>query len=132
MKRYWQLPTLTLILATTLLNSGCATITRGSEQDLKVESEPVGASVTLSNGMKGTTPANFKVPRKNALTVMVAKPGYKTATVQVTPETSENGTAGLIGNAVFGGVIGIGVDATSGALNDLKPNPVKVTLEKGQ
>jgi len=38
----------------------------------------------------------------------------------------------MIGNAVFGGVIGIGVDATSGALNDLKPNPVKVTLEKGR
>lgn len=43
---------------------------------------------------------------------------------------SDAGTAGMIGNVVFGGVIGVGVDATSGATLDLYPNPVRVTLKR--
>lgn len=115
-----------------LLSSGCATITRGTEQDLAVESDPVGATVTLSNGMKGKTPISFKVKRKDNLTVTVQKDGYKTATVQVTSKTSDDGKAGMVGNLLFGGIIGVGVDASNGATKDLTPNPVKVKLVKAK
>jgi hypothetical protein len=40
------------------------------------------------------------------------------------------GGAGFLGNALIGGVIGAGVDATSGAMLDLSPNPLNVQLEK--
>ena len=40
------------------------------------------------------------------------------------------GGAGLAGNVLLGGVIGLGVDAATGAAFDLVPNPLKVTLEK--
>lgn len=35
----------------------------------------------------------------------------------------------MAGNVVFGGLIGAGVDAGTGAMLELVPNPVKVTLE---
>lgn len=132
MSRYTKTLTVALIGSAMLLSTGCATITRGTEQDLAVESDPAGASVTLSNGMKGTTPTSFKVKRKDSLTVTVQKPGYKTATVQVTPKVSDNGAAGMAGNLLFGGIIGVGVDAANGANKDLTPNPVKVTLQKSR
>jgi hypothetical protein len=36
----------------------------------------------------------------------------------------------MAGNVLVGGLIGIGVDAYSGAMNDLVPNPLSVKLEK--
>jgi hypothetical protein len=40
------------------------------------------------------------------------------------------GGAGLAGNLLVGGPIGGAVDLTSGAMNDLTPNPLQVTLER--
>ena len=132
MNSYTKTLATVLIGAAMLASTGCASITRGTEQDLAVESNPAGASVTLSNGMKGTTPTSFKVKRKDSLTVTVQKPGYKTAHVQVVPKVSDNGAAGMAGNLLFGGIIGVGVDAANGANKDLQPNPVKVMLEKAK
>jgi hypothetical protein len=43
---------------------------------------------------------------------------------------SGGGGAGMAGNVIFGGLIGAGVDATSGALKKLEPNPVVIQLVK--
>lgn len=45
---------------------------------------------------------------------------------------STAGGAGMAGNVIFGGLIGIGVDASTGAMRDLAPNPIEVTLEEGE
>jgi hypothetical protein len=95
-----------------------------------VESEPSGATVTLSNGMTGSTPTSFKVKRKDNLVVTVSKPGYETAKINVTSQIASNGGAAMAGNILAGGIIGVAVDAGSGAMNELIPNPVKVTLNK--
>jgi hypothetical protein len=39
-----------------------------------------------------------------------------------------SGAAGFAGNILAGGLIGMGVDAATGAAQDHKPNPVIVTL----
>jgi hypothetical protein len=113
------------VIATT----GCTTITRGTKDTLVVESDPAGADVKLSNGLSGKTPTSFKLPRKESLVVTISKEGYETLTVNVTSQVSGAGGAGMAGNVIFGGLIGVAVDAGSGAMNDLKPNPVKVKLE---
>lgn len=109
--------------------SGCASITRGTKEVLVVNSEPMNARVRLSNGMVGTTPATFKIARDSVVTVVIEKPGYQTATVQVNHQTASAGAAGMAGNIFFGGIIGAGVDAMSGATQELTPNPVYVILE---
>lgn len=108
--------------------AGCATVTRGTTVSLQVESEPSGADIKLSTGQTGTTPSSFKVQRDESLTVTISKPGYETATVQVTSQIADAGAVGMAGNVVVGGIIGAGVDAVTGATKELKPNPVKVTL----
>ena len=40
-----------------------------------------------------------------------------------------DGTWMTAGNIIFGGIIGLGVDAVSGANMSLSPNPVEVNLE---
>jgi hypothetical protein len=111
-----------------LLASGCATITRGTKDTLVVESEPAGATVKLSNGMSGKTPTSFTLPRKESLVVTIEKEGYETLTVNVNPQVVGAGAAGMAGNIVFGGLVGVVVDPLSGAMKDLKPNPVKAVL----
>jgi hypothetical protein len=36
----------------------------------------------------------------------------------------------MAGNVLLGGIIGAGVDVTTGAMLDLTPNPLNISLEK--
>lgn len=118
---------LILVVAASLL-SGCATVTRGTKDTLVVESDPPGAKVKLSNGLYGKTPTSFKLSRKDHLTVTIEKAGYESLSIDVRPQISGAGGAGMAGNVLVGGIIGVAVDAGSGAMNDLKPNPISVKL----
>src|ERR1700704_6227689 len=107
----------------------CATITRGVHDKLYVQSEPSGAAVQLSTGERGMTPAKFIRSRRESLNVTVSKPGYIAQTVRVESKLSATGGTAMIGgNLVAGGVVGIGVDAATGAMLGLYPNPVVVQL----
>ena len=112
-----------------LFLTSCATITRGVHEKLTVISDPPNAQVTLSTGQKGVTPAKFvKLRRTESFTVTISKPGYKTETVRVESKLGGTGGTAMAGNALIGGVIGLGVDAGTGAYNSLYPNPVSVHL----
>ena len=108
--------------------SGCATITRGSKDLFEVESEPKGATVALSNGLDCVTPCAMELPRKHAFTATFSLEGYKPLTAEVVPKQAAAGTAGMAGNILIGGLIGIVADSTSGAMKDLYPNPLVVNL----
>jgi PEGA domain len=110
--------------------SGCATITRGTRQKFIVTSEPSNAEVEMTNGLRCTTPCKLKIPRKSEFLVRVIKPGYETAEVKVHGKVKGGGTAGFVGNALIGGLIGGAVDASTGSALDLVPNPVNVTLKQ--
>jgi hypothetical protein len=107
----------------------CATVTRGSSQQFTVESTPPGAQVSTSNGFEcQATPCTFRMPRKDAFRVTVAKDGYVTQTHDITSSISGAGGTAMAGNILIGGIIGGAIDANSGAMNDLKTNPLSVTL----
>lgn len=109
--------------------SACATVTRGTSQQFTVESSPPGASVDTTSGFSCvSTPCTFRMPRKDSFSVTVSMDGYVSQTHEVNSGMSGGGGAALAGNILIGGAIGIGVDAMSGALNDLTPNPLVVTL----
>lgn len=119
-----------LAVAAATALAGCATITRGTNTAWTVETTPGGAAVKTSNGFAcDATPCSFKMPRKSEFTVTITKPGFKTVTTNVVHKVSGGGGAGMAGNVLVGGLIGAGVDASSGAMLDLVPNPLKVTLE---
>lgn len=109
---------------------GCATIIRGTKQDFTVQTDPPGASALLSTGEScPATPCTFERSRNEPFTVTVSMPGYVTETHEIRNPWSRQGTTtGIVGNAILGGGIGIGVDAATGANRDLTPNPLVVTL----
>jgi hypothetical protein len=110
--------------------AACATVTRGSNDAWVVNTEPSGAKVETSNGHQcPSTPCAIKIKRKSEFTATITKAGYKPATVNVTHKTANAGAAGVAGNVLLGGVIGLGVDMYSGASQDLTPNPVSLKLE---
>lgn len=119
-----------LALIALMLLANCATITRGSDDVLEIKTEPAGAQVQTSNGFScSSTPCVIKMPRRSDLVVDITKAGCRPVEVNVTHRTANSGAAGIAGNVIFGGVIGLGVDAATGASQDLVPNPVEVQLE---
>ena len=118
-----------LFVAAMLCLGGCATVIKGSSQDILIDSDPQGASCELTRsgvilGQVNPTPAKFKVSRdKDALSVACNKAGYGTG--RTTVESKFNGAT--FGNILLGGVIGVVVDASSGA-NYTYPEQIMVVL----
>ena len=108
--------------------SGCATVTRGSKDFFEIESEPTGATVELSNGLSCVTPCGMELPRKHPFTATFSLDGYKPLTTEVVAKQAAAGTAGMAGNVLIGGLIGVVADSTSGAMKDLAPNPLIANL----
>lgn len=122
------------LMAALLLNTACATITKGTDDTVSFQSTPSSADVTISE-TRGkltdttcVTPCTLELNRKWAYQVTFVKEGYEALTQLLEPKLSGDGAAGMAGNILLGGLIGAGVDASTGAMNDLKPNPMVVTL----
>lgn len=112
-----------------IFGAGCASITRGMNDVLVVESTPSNAKATLSTGQSQTTPARFRLRRDTELSVTIEKEGYKPSIIHVTHQTAGAGAVAMAGNVLAGGIIGAGVDYMTGATQNLTPNPVRVTLD---
>jgi hypothetical protein len=92
----------------------------------------VGAEATISGLDIPTacvTPCAIVAKRSADISVTFAKPGFETEVVTLTKEVPATGAAGFAGNVLAGGLIGMGVDAATGAAQDHKPNPVIVTMK---
>lgn len=107
----------------------CATITSGSTQGISVISEPASASCSLQRegaivGVVNPTPGTVQVSKSvRDLSVRCTKPGYSAGMAAVPAQFQ----AATLGNILLGGVIGIVVDAASGAMGRY-PETVTVTL----
>ena len=111
--------------AMALTVSGCATIVRGTTEDVQFNSNPSGAVVTTDLGPSCTTPCALKFDRDATFTAAVKLDGQERE-VFVDTEVADGGAAAAAGNVLAGGVIGIGIDAASGATLNHVPNPVEV------
>ena len=118
------------VLIVTFLLGGCATVTRGTTNQVTVSSEPLGAEAISSTGLIcPMTPCTWEISRKTEFAVTFRKQGYQPQQAQVGTKIAGSGAAGFAGNIVIGGIIGMGVDAASGATLEHYPNPVFVTLQ---
>jgi len=97
---------------------GCATVLEGTTQVVSVDSDPRGASCdlfreTLNIGA-ATTPGAVMVTKSRLdITLICKKAGYEDANGSIKSGTS----VALAGNAAVGGLVGLAVDAASGAAN---------------
>jgi hypothetical protein len=107
---------------------GCASIVKGTSQSISVSTPPTtGAQCTLSSS-EGTwlviSPGNVTVPKsKSDIAVRCVKPGWQPAVA-----TIPSGFAGMTaGNILLGGVVGLGIDAATGAIHQY-PHSVQVPM----
>jgi hypothetical protein len=112
-----------------LLVSGCATVTRGTTDQVQFVSEPPGANVRTSMGHTCVAPCTLQFSRKDEFVATFSMPGHVEQQVQVNTRIAGAGAAGFVGNAVVGGLIGMGVDAATGSTLEHFPNPVSVIME---
>ena len=111
---------------------GCASVTRGTTENISISTTPSGAVAEVSGLDVPTscvTPCVVVAKRSADITVTVSKEGYEPQVIPLTKEIPGSGAAGFAGNLLVGGLVGMGVDAATGAAQDHKPNPVIVTLQ---
>ena len=139
------------VMAALAVAGGCASITRGTMDSLVVESDPSGAAVEIrrkdrrftkaeisrnmtdgSGVIVGTTPSSFRLKREGSYHVVVSKNGYETVESSVSHGVAGSGAAGMAGNVLLGGPIGMIIDANTGAMHKLAPNPLKVILKPAE
>ncbi len=107
----------------------CGSITRGTSEKMAFQTEPPGAMMTSTKGYAcPATPCSLDVDRSDEFDVTFAKPGFRPETIPVRTQVVGTGAAGMAGNVIAGGIIGIGVDAATGAAFDHFPSPVVATL----
>lgn len=119
-----------LILAVAMLGGlagGCATVTTGTDQSVTILTEPAGASCKMQRagatiGFVNPTPGSFQITKsKDDVLVVCEKPDHESASLPLGSEFQGM----TIGNVILGGVVGVIVDAGSGAMHRY---PSEITL----
>lgn len=115
-------------LGVVLLVGGCATITKGTTQTVAVDTPGVPGAIctltTASGPQMVTTPGTVTLAKAAAsIPIRCTKECY-TDGISVVASGTE---AMAAGNVILGGVIGLGVDAVSGAMNKY-PDQVTVAM----
>lgn len=109
----------------------CGTISRGVEDEVRIEVTPPEATVRTSLGVACRGSCSVRAPRAEDFTVTASAPGYESASVEVTRRISLAGAGGVARNALGGPtVVGVGVDLYTRAAYDHVPNPVVIELER--
>jgi hypothetical protein len=99
--------------------AGCATIVKGTTQTIVINTPGApGAMCTLASSDMGTksvvTPATITVGKsKENISVTCQKECYQDGIAVIVSNTE----AMTAGNIILGGVVGLGVDAATGAMN---------------
>lgn len=106
--------------------AACATIMHGTTQEISVGSTPTGAKVLIDGKEVGKTPVVSELKRKDRHAVRIELDGYEPYELTMT-----RGTSGWVwGNIVFGGIVGLAVDAITGGMYKLNPEQIQSTLSR--
>jgi len=119
------LSTLFAILVVCITIVGCGTIVQGTTQQVSFTSDPAGADVEVNGLDKGETPVTVELSRKDSHTVKFDLAGYQPYELAVNRKVS----GWVVGNIVFGGLIGLAVDAATGGMYKLDPDQVRAQLD---
>ena len=114
------------LLVMMVLLSGCASLMNGTRQKLNISSVPTGEKVTIDGEDKGTTPTTASLKRANEHLVTISLPGYAPYQLHLMRKLS----GWVWGNILAGGLIGLAVDMSTGALYKLSPPQIETTLSQ--
>ena len=114
------------IFAILLYTSSCATIFKGSSADIRVNSSPAGATVTVNGVHRGLTPQTLSLKRNKDHILEFTRDGYEKVTFAV-DRKFDIGTT-IVGNLFSWWLLGVIVDVASGAAYTLTPADLNANL----
>jgi hypothetical protein len=117
-----------MVAIAAVMLSGCATIIKGTSQNIVITTPPITGANCLLTSREGSwavvSPGSVHVEKsKEDVLIKCSKPGYQDAQA-VIPSDFQGWT---LGNIILGGVIGVGVDAATGAMNEY-PNSFAIPM----
>ena len=104
--------------------TGCGTIMQGTTQKMGINSNPVGAQVTVDGVEAGQTPMTLTLSRKTDHTVSVTLPGYENFQIMIDKKFSK----WTVGSLLLGGPIGLIIDHSTGGMYRLTPEQLNARL----
>lgn len=141
------------LVAVVILTQGCATVHNGRHQEIRVVTDPAGATVDVRCGKlqpAAVTPTTVRLPRRvEQCSLILTRPGFHSETVAFDSRLSGwvwGNFAAPIGGGAIGatrqsdqafvdfflgaliGGAGFGVDALTGAMWELEPAKVERKL----
>lgn len=113
-----------VLLAFPVLQYGCATILKGSDQEITVNSNVPGAQVLLNGNAIGVTPLTTTVPKGQNSSLVVRKEGYQAQTILMQTQI----TGAFWGNIILGGLLGSTTDMTTNSAYEYAPGSFQAEL----
>ncbi len=130
------MPKFIYILFLLLTMSSCASIIHGPTQSISFSSQPSGAKITVDGKEYGVTPRTVDLRRKGRLkgeistkteyAVKIEMDGFYPYEIKLQREMD----GWFLGNLLFGGLIGIIIDASNGAMYKLNPSQIVAQMGK--
>ena len=116
-----------LVAAVPML-TGCGLMFGGTHQMIQAQTTPAGAKVkTEPETTELTTPATLSLERKNNYTLVFSHVGYQPSRLVLQKQMR----GGIVVLDILCGLVGVIVDAATGAWYKLEPEMATVTLVKG-
>lgn len=107
--------------------AGCGLMFGGTRQTIRATSSPEGAVVvTTPSTVDYKTPTVLNLERKNSYVLTFSMPGYTSQKVEVQRKMR----VGIVVLDVLSGLVGVVIDAATGAWYQLTPDVNSVTLTK--
>ena len=112
---------LSLLTAIVLALGACATANKGTTQTVLINTQPQGSAVYVNGELlPKLTPLHVELARGNSYTVDIRKDGYESVSAVLMP----------IPNQYEGNMFRWGLDYQTGAMTDLQPSEINLTLKK--
>jgi hypothetical protein len=115
-----------VVLGLVLWLTGCATLFKGSTQEVNFNSNPQKVQVVVNGVVMGETPCALKLEVKKTYDIEFKAEGYKTKAYHITNHVG----AGWIVLDVLGGLVPVIIDAVTGAWYSLDQKNIDTVLEK--
>jgi len=116
---------LSVLLISSILFIGCATIFKGSTEGINFTSQPQDADVIVNGVDLGKTPIEINLKTNKIYTIEFKKEGFGTKTVVLNNSVS----GGYVVLDILGGLLPVVIDAATGAWYTLDQEHVNAILE---
>ncbi|MCJ7484092.1 MAG: PEGA domain-containing protein [Thermodesulfovibrionales bacterium] len=117
-----------LCLISFLFMTGCATLFKGTSENVNMQASPVQADVYINGQLMGKTPLQLKLASKKEYAIEFRAEGYQTRIYNISNKVG----AGWIILDVLGGLIPVIIDAATGAWYKLDQDNINAQLIKQQ